>query len=85
METPPIIPIVNKIKDTIRDYQKECIDLIISSKENVIISLPTGTGKNFIIVHSLEPNKKYLILVPRIILMEQIQDEIKKYNPKLKN
>jgi len=85
LETPPIIPIVNKVKDTIRDYQKECIDLIISSKENVIISLPTGTGKNFIIVHSLEPNKKYLILVPRIILMEQIQDEIKKHNPKLKN
>ena len=85
LESPPIIPIVNKIKDTIRDYQKECIDLIISSKENVIISLPTGTGKNFIIVNSLEPNKKYLILVPRIILMEQIQDEIKKHNPKLKN
>ena len=85
LESPPIIPIVNKIKDTIRYYQKECIDLIISSKENVIISLPTGTGKNFIIVHSLELDKKYLILVPRIILMEQIQDEIKKHNPKLKN
>ena len=85
LESPPIIPIVNKDKDIVRDYQKECIDLIINSKENVIISLPTGTGKNFIIVHSLELNKKYLILVPRIILMEQIQDEIKKHNPKLKN
>ena len=81
----PRVSIQNKNKDIIRDYQKECIDLIINSKENVIISLPTGTGKNFIIVHSLETNKKYLILVPRIILMEQINDEIKKYNPKLKN
>ena len=77
---------INKtIKHSVREYQKECIDLIVTSKENVIIALPTGTGKNFIIVHSLELNKKYLILVPRIILMEQIQDEIKKYNPKVKN
>jgi superfamily II DNA or RNA helicase len=85
LETPPIIPIVNQIKKDLRDYQQECKDLICNSKENVIISLPTGTGKNFIIIHSLEPKKKYLILVPRIILMEQIKDEIINYNSKLKN
>ena len=61
LETPPITPIVNQIKKDLRDYQQECRDLICNSKENVIISLPTGTGKNFIIVHSLEPKKKYLI------------------------
>jgi superfamily II DNA or RNA helicase len=83
--TPPQLPITGKTNETIRDYQQECIDLIVNSNENVIISLPTGTGKNFIIVHSLEMNKKYLILVPRIILLEQIQEEIKKYKPKLKN
>ena len=53
--------------------------------ENLIICLPTGTGKNFIITHSLKPNVKYLIMVPRIILMEQIKYEIIKYNPRFKN
>jgi len=81
----PLLPIVKQIKKVIRDYQQECIDLIINSNENVIISLPTGTGKNFIIVNSLQANKKYLILVPRIILLEQIQNEIIEHNPKLKN
>jgi superfamily II DNA or RNA helicase len=85
LTTISLLPIVNEIKKVVRDYQKECIDLIISSKENVIISLPTGTGKNFIIVNSLQANKKYLILVPRIILLEQIQDEIIDHNPKLKS
>ena len=73
---------INVSKKVVRDYQQECIDLIVNSKENVIISLPTGTGKNFIIVNSILMNKKYLILVPRIILMEQIQNEIKEYNSK---
>ena len=85
LTTIPLLPVVNQIKKVVRDYQKDCIDLIISSKENVIISLPTGTGKNFIIVNSLQANKKYLILVPRIILLEQIQNEIIDHNPKLKS
>jgi len=85
LETPPMTSIANIIKYVVRDYQEELIKKIIDGRENIIISLPTGTGKNFIIVHSLETNKKYLILVPRIILMEQIQDEIKKHKPKLKN
>jgi superfamily II DNA or RNA helicase len=69
-----------------RDYQEECIKLINDmDNENLIICLPTGTGKNFIITHSLLPNFKYLVLVPRIILMEQIKDEIIKYYPNFKN
>jgi hypothetical protein len=67
-----------------RDYQEECIKLINDmDNENLIICLPTGTGKNFIITHSLQSNVKYLILVPRIMLMEQIKDEIVKYHPKM--
>ena len=69
-----------------RDYQEECIKLINEmDKENLIICLPTGTGKNFIITHSLQSKVKYLILVPRIMLMEQIKDEIIKYYPKMKS
>ena len=71
----------NKI--ILRDYQIECKNLIIETKGNVIISLPTGTGKNLIILHSLKEKTKYLILVPRIILMEQIKEELKRHFPKL--
>jgi superfamily II DNA or RNA helicase len=78
--------IVEKINEQfeLRDYQKEAIDVIKNNK-NSIINLPTGTGKNMIIIHSFEKNKKYLILVPRIILMEQLKTEIIKYKPELKN
>ena len=74
-------PIIKKDKTIIRDYQKEAIKLIKDMKNNLIINLPTGTGKNFILAHALHPRKfNYLILVPRIILLEQIQTEIIKYN-----
>jgi superfamily II DNA or RNA helicase len=72
----------NKI--VLRDYQLECIDLIKKNSQNIIINLPTGTGKNIIIVNSFEANKKYLILVPKIILMDQIEKIIKENNSKLK-
>ena len=50
-------------------------------RKNLIINLPTGCGKNFIIANSLKPEKfSYLILVPRIILLEQIEIEILKFN-----
>lgn len=76
---------VNISKITLRDYQIECVDLIRQSDKNVVICLPTATGKNLIIIHSLDENKKYLVLVPRIILMEQLKAEIVKYRPELKN
>ncbi len=65
----------------LRDYQKECINLINDNKQNIIISLPTGTGKSVIMINSMKDNLKYLILVPRIILMEQLRDEIIKCKP----
>ena len=59
--------------------------MITQNKKNVIINLPTGTGKNSVIIYSFEEKKKYLILVPRIILMDQLKDEIIKHKPSLKN
>jgi superfamily II DNA or RNA helicase len=73
-----------KKKLELRDYQIDCIELIKKNK-NTIINIPTGTGKNVIIISSIEENKKYLILVPRIILMEQLKEEIIKLKPNLKN
>jgi hypothetical protein len=84
INTPPEYPIFKEEKFELRDYQVESINLIKNS-ENSIICLPTGCGKNIVIIFSMESDKKYLILVPRIILMEQLKDEIIKYNPKWKN
>jgi superfamily II DNA or RNA helicase len=89
VSNPPILsnPELIEKKIILRDYQIECKNIIMENtgetKSNIIICLPTGTGKNLIILHSLKPKTKYLILVPRIILMEQIKDEIKKHFPKL--
>lgn len=66
----------------LRPYQEEAI-MLINDSCNSCISLPTGTGKNFIIIKSLREGCKYLILVPRIILMEQISEEIKIHRPEL--
>jgi superfamily II DNA/RNA helicase len=82
-EPPKYFEIENKNFE-LRDYQKESID-IIKNNNNVILCLPTGAGKNIIIIQSLEDNKRYLILVPRIILMEQLYDDIITHKPHLKN
>ncbi len=80
-------PKFKQIKEdiNIRDYQLEVINIITNMNNNQIINLPTGTGKNFIIAHCIEPIKySYLIFVPRILLMEQIESEIIKYKPEYK-
>ena len=80
----PEYPIINN-DFKLRDYQIEAINIINEKNKNVIINLPTGSGKNMIIIYSFKDNKKYLILVPRIILMEQLKDEIIKHKPNIKN
>ena len=80
-------PKFKQINETIniRDYQQEVMNIITNMNNNLIINLPTGTGKNFIIAHCIEPIKySYLIFVPRILLMEQIESEIIKYKPEYK-
>jgi hypothetical protein len=69
----------------LRNYQLESINLINNTNDNLVINLPTGTGKNCIIINSLIDDKKYLILVPRIILMYQIKNEILYFKPYCKN
>ena len=80
---PPKYPVFNE-DFKLRDYQIEAINIIKNNKKNVIINLPTGTGKNSVIIYSMKTDLKYLILVPRIILMDQLKKEIIKHNSKLK-
>tara|TARA_Y100000389_G_C17471304_1_gene531415 strand:+ start:8174 stop:10645 length:2472 start_codon:yes stop_codon:yes gene_type:complete len=69
----------------LRDYQEESIQLIKDSKNNVTICLPTGTGKNVVIIFSIDITKKNLILVPMRILTQQLYDEIMKHKKEYKN
>jgi len=73
-----------EVKFKLRDYQIEAIK-IINDNENSVICLPTGCGKNVIMIYSMDVKKRYLILVPRIILMDQFKDELIKHKPELKN
>lgn len=77
------IELLNYSNIQLRDYQSEVINIIRKqNNQNVIVKLPTGSGKNLIIIKSLENTNtsngnnlknKYLILVPRIVLMEQFK------------
>ena len=46
IENPPEYPIVINDDFKLRDYQIESINMITENNKNVIICLPTGTGKN---------------------------------------
>jgi superfamily II DNA or RNA helicase/uncharacterized protein (DUF934 family) len=81
INNPPERPLPEQNNLELRDYQNEAVNIILQNKQNSIINLPTGTGKTVIIASSLKPNKKYLILVPRIFLLEQIKNDILHWNP----
>ena len=85
LANPPKYPKTLNQEFELRDYQVEAINIIRKNNQNIIVSLPTGCGKNVVMIYSFKKNKKYLILVPRIILMEQLQDEIIRHKPELKN
>jgi superfamily II DNA or RNA helicase len=81
----PQYPIYNN-KIILRDYQIEAINLINNNnKTNIILNIPTGCGKNIILAESLNINHKTLILVPRIILMEQLKDVLLSNYPQYKH
>ena len=70
----PAAPIV------VRDYQREAIELCCAETDRAAyVVLPTGTGKNVVIAESVrrilaEEGTRVLVLVPLIVLCEQLQD-----------
>jgi superfamily II DNA or RNA helicase len=66
-----------------RDYQKASISYLEKGKDenkNVYLCLPTGCGKTLIILHyhSYHRNELLLVLVPRVVIMEQWGEECEK-------
>lgn len=84
IKNPPDVKLKKAKNIKLRNYQVECIDLILKTKKNVCVNLPTGTGKNTIIINSIASDNYYLILVPKIVLMDQLVDELVKHDPKLR-
>jgi hypothetical protein len=81
---PPIIENNDAIIEE-RDYQITAINLIKDNpNKNIYLCLPTGSGKTYVFIMSIELNKKYVILVPFIILLEQWYEEIIKIRAELK-
>ena len=67
----------------IRHYQKESESYLEKGKDenkNVYLCIPTGCGKTLIILHyhSYHRNELLLVLVPRVVLMEQWGEECEK-------
>lgn len=72
---------VIKLGYELRDYQKECIEVIESMNkgERKLISLPTGTGKTIIFSSiAIKTRGRVLIIVPSTELRQQAIDKILK-------
>lgn len=66
----------------LRDFQDKVVNKVIETKNDVLISAPTGCGKTFIaemIIKELSKKKRkinFLFVVPRIILIQQFLEEL---------
>ena len=82
---------------TLRKYQKECKNMLEnSSNQNVVLCLPTGTGKTLICISFIKSilnsnilleglEDKFLILVPKCQLLDQWYNEIIRFYGKPKD
>lgn len=67
----------NKIIYTLRNYQESIVRKTFSTNKNMLLSLPTGSGKTVIADAIIKrylyenPNSKVYFLVPDISLVEQ--------------
>ena len=78
----PVAPVAPVDEEVLRDYQSEAIELCANGANGAngpaYVVLPTGAGKNVIIVRAAEQilreqEATVLVLVPRIVLMEQLK------------
>ena len=66
----------------LRDFQDKVVNKVCKSKEDILISAPTGCGKTFIaemIMNELSKQNEdlnFIFVVPRIILIQQFLEEL---------
>ena len=72
---------------TLRPYQKHIIEEVGIQKGSVLIEAPTGAGKSVmaseIARNETEKEGKVLIVAPKLILLEQLQDTFRALNPQI--
>ena len=71
----------------LRPYQKHIIDDVAALKGSVLIEAPTGSGKSviasYIASDEVAKGGKVLIVAPKIILLEQLQETFAILNPQI--
>jgi len=71
----------------LRSYQKYIIDDVADATGSVLVEAPTGSGKsvmaNEIAKHESEKGGKVLIVAPKIILLEQLQETFHQLEPQI--
>lgn len=89
METSPLFvepTVTQKPPIVLRQYQHECIEKILWSREqqgNELVVLPTGAGKSIVIANlASRLNVPILILQPSKEILEQNYDKLLRYVPK---
>lgn len=71
---------INTMAKELRDYQKRIIEIVLESKTNQIICLPTGAGKTltaFSLANQLQ--ETVCMIVPRIELIKQSQEAAEEF------
>ena len=59
--------------ESLRDYQRDAIELCCADAGPAYVVLPTGTGKSVVIAHvAMRVEGRVLVLVPLVVLLEQL-------------
>ena len=75
-----------KMVKQLRNFQDKVVNTVCNSREDILISAPTGCGKTFIAemimkrLSELNKNYNFLFVVPRIILIQQFLEELTAFN-----
>lgn len=72
----------------LRTYQKDIIDLVVTTDKSTLIQIPTGGGKTVVakeiaIALINKYNKKILFVAPKLVLMEQTKKVFKDLRPQI--
>ena len=65
---------------SLRDYQRDAIELCCADAGPAYVVLPTGTGKSAVIAHvAARAEGRVLVLVPLVVLLEQLLDVLARH------